>query len=1131
MALRGVGRDAEIATTDLQGYIRALEHQGVARADASGIVADIARTPGIAAADIGRAAQLAPDLAAATGTDAKAAGKQLGDLFASPADGIRKLDGALNFLTVSQAAAIRTMLEHGERAKAVDLAIEALTKRIGGLSRDALSPMGTALRDLSTSWTGFMDSVAQSGPIIALVETLKLAVQGISWAVASTPPGERTDREIARLEEQLSGKDSYGAPSITGDARNVLGQQLANARAMRMVQGGPVTGAAAASPDVGTRPSGSPIGEPSPGQLAAQQKQVDLLTQSYRDQQRVLAASVPDRVRVRAEIAATHEAAEKSITGAAREELIRRRVAEAIATEVDARGQQVAAITREGQAALALAQASEQGGASMLRSKAAADAHAQAATQTAVNEKALAEAILNRGAAQQAASGADAAVALKNQNEALRSLIDAEQQGDRAAYYATIEVSVREATRAMEAHREVATDPAIRAALTAEIDLVRRRTEEQAALNTELAQQRRLSAGRREIDDLRDQTGLLGQSAAVRERELATRRAIRQLEREGFDAANLPAAQQALVDQAGALADANTELRQQRTLYDGIADSAVQAFSRVGDAITQAFVSGQGAAVNWGNVARGVVSSVLSEIVKLAIINPILNGVLGTERPSLLSLGGSGGGGGVGGGGGFGLGDLAGLSGLLPTGGLSGMLGLSGGAGGLFAGANASLFGTAGFAGGAGGAGSTAGTAGLFGTFGASSIGSVLGGAGAGFGAGMFLNSLLGGNQTGGMIGSGGGALAGALIGSIVPGIGTLIGGLIGGALGGAGGGLFGPGESVKGYGFRLQSAGYGPDATPTNAMADSLLPISRSAYNASGDAQFKQADALVATVNAYLAQRGLQVGGASIIGGNKNGADYSWADAGSLSEGFTRLRFSSKDEAGLSGALGGKVFDDPAKLQAFVEGFYQVQTAITDLTDTADQKLAKSLGAVNAQFDALGAKAREYGIAETGLGEARAKAIAEIQGQQSKPQQSAAGQSLLADLAFGTQSALAPEQKYFAALSLLNDARGKLAAGGGVDDFSQTARQVLPVARDFLGTSERYAALVADVAGAVAGKGGDPAGLGALLQAQVDGGDALRETFARYGERQLDVATATLTEFRRLASAIEALLARRTAA
>ncbi len=657
VALRGVGRDAEIATAELQNYVRVLEQQGVARADARGIVTDLARTPGLAARDIGRAAQLAPDLAAATGTDAAAAAKQLADLFTTPVEGIRRLDGALNFLTASQAAAIRTMLEHGEKTRAVDLAVEALTRRIGGLSREALSPMGQSLRDLSNSWSAFMDAVATSRPIIALVETLSLAVRGMGAVVGSAAPAEQTDREIARLEGLLAGTDSYGAPSVAGDARRVVEQQLADARARRMMQGGPITGGAAAAPDPGGRTAGSPIGEPSPGQLAAQQKQVDLLTQSYRDQQRVLAASVPDRVRVRAEIAAEREAAEKSITGAAREELIRRRVAEAIRTETDARGQEVAAITREGQAALALAQASEQGRAAMLRARAEAEAHSEAASKTGVAETALAQAILNRNAAQEAASGAETAVALNEQNEALRRLIEAERQGDRASYWAAIDARVREATRAMEAQREVATDPAIREALTREIDLVRRRTQEQAALNAELAQSRRLSAGRRELDDLRDQVDLLGESAAVRERELATRRAIRQLVQEGADPANLTAQQQALVDQAAALADANTSLRQQRSLYDGIADSAVQAFSRVGDAITQAFVGGEGAAVNWGNVARGVVSSVLSEIAKLTLINPILNGILGTERPSVFSLGG-------GGGGLSGIGNLLGLSDL-----------------------------------------------------------------------------------------------------------------------------------------------------------------------------------------------------------------------------------------------------------------------------------------------------------------------------------------------------------------------------------------------------------------------------------------------------------------------------------
>src|SRR5690606_22386040 len=146
-------------------------------------------------------------------------------------------------------------------------------------------------------------------------------------------------------------------------------------------------------------------------------------------------------------------------------------------------------------------------------------------------------------------------------------LIDAEQQGDRAAFQAAVAERTREATRAMEAQREVATDPAIREALTAEIDLVRRRTEEQAALNAELAQQRRLSAGRRELDDLRDRIDLLGESAAVRERELATRRAIKQLvEQHGADPANLSDWQKEVVDQAAAIADANTQLRQQRGL-------------------------------------------------------------------------------------------------------------------------------------------------------------------------------------------------------------------------------------------------------------------------------------------------------------------------------------------------------------------------------------------------------------------------------------------------------------------------------------------------------------------------------------------------------------------------------------
>lgn len=138
---------------------------------------------------------------------------------------------------------------------------------------------------------------------------------------------------------------------------------------------------------------------------------------------------------------------------------------------------------------------------------------------------------------------------------------------------------------------------------------------------------------------------------------------------------------------------------------------------------------------------------------------------------------------------------------------------------------------------------------------------------------------------------------------------------------------------------------------------------------------------------------------------------------------------------------------------------------------------------------------------------------------------------SILGGLAYGGLSPLAPEQKYFASLTALNQARQALDEGGSVAEFASIAQQVLPVARDFLGTSERYAALVADVASAVASNGGDPAGLSGLLQAQVEGTDALKDVLSRYGEQQYSVANATLSEIKRLASAIEALMARSVAA
>jgi len=445
--------------------------------------------------------------------------------------------------------------------------------------------------------------------------------------------------------------------------------------------------------------------------------------------------------------------------------------------------------------------------------------------------------------------------------------------------------------------------------------------------------------------------------------------------------------------------------------WNELAGIGERAFDRLGDAIVQAFVSGQGAAVNFGNVARAILSSVVADIAKLAVVNPVLNSIFPSTQPRATLSGAFGGSGG--------LGDLLGLSGLMPDGGLMGALGLAGvGSTVLIPGLTQTTSAALGAMGGLYGPASAAQLAATGGSLASGlTVSGLFGGAGAGFGAGMLLNSLVGGNQTGGMIGSGLGAAGGAILGSIIPGIGTLIGGLIGGAAGGGLGGLFGPGESLRGYGLRLQSSAYDPAVGGTTAFGTGLLPIDRTFYDDEGRAVFAQAEQQVAATNAYLSSRNLRVAGASIVGGNRNGPDYSWADAGTVGEGFSRLRFSAADNAELDQQLRQRNFQGVEGLQAYVEGFTQAQEAIKALAGEAMPQFTAQMRAVNDNFEAAARQARAYGIAETTLTEARAKAVAALEAQRAETLRqsdvalsirrlAAAGSSLEADLARQTEQA-----------------------------------------------------------------------------------------------------------------------------
>lgn len=493
--------------------------------------------------------------------------------------------------------------------------------------------------------------------------------------------------------------------------------------------------------------------------------------------------------------------------------------------------------------------------------------------------------------------------------------------------------------------------------------------------------------------------------------------------------------------------------------FDAVVSIGERAFERLGDAMVDAFVSGQGAAVNFGNVARGIAASVVTDFAKLAIVNPILNSLFvgsGGPRPTLSAA--------FGGGGGVGLGDVLGLSSLIPKDSLLGSLGISG-ASGWMASANASLFGTPGTLSGSfadlGGitVSGTPATSGLLGSGGIASIGGVLGAAGLGFGAGNLLNTLVGGNQTGGMVGSalgtGAGIAAALALDMALPGAGTLLA-LLGGAAGGGIGGLFGPGPSVQGWAYYLQGEN------------GRLAPIDRRWYNDSGAQQFQYADQQVAAINAFMAQRGISVSGISAVGGNRFGPDLSHGALASFEEAFAKLSFSANDNL-LGGALSGRSFAGGSALVQFVEGFTAVRDTIRNLTETPAQTLARQLEAVGKQFDDLSAKAKEYGISEEGLAEARQKAIDKIK-EQSNPE----GQAIRAylarlDVADPTR---APVDRFGSAQSQFDVDLAAARAGDKValGRITGSADTLLGAGRAMYASGPQFAALMAMVTSSLSG-------------------------------------------------------------
>jgi hypothetical protein len=229
VALRGMGRDAEVTTAQLNKMVEAMRDQGVSKADARGVLTSAIRSPGLSSVGVSAISSLAADFAAGSGQDVQAAAKALTDGLTGGYTAAMKLADAYKVLSPTQKETIRQLYETGRSAEASSILLDAMNRRFVGLAEASKSTLGLALKDLGRAWDDLLTRLAGSEATIAIIQKLADALNylaksgqpggmGGGFAAGATLKGQINlkqkfyDDAVADLERMKANSELSGAP-------------------------------------------------------------------------------------------------------------------------------------------------------------------------------------------------------------------------------------------------------------------------------------------------------------------------------------------------------------------------------------------------------------------------------------------------------------------------------------------------------------------------------------------------------------------------------------------------------------------------------------------------------------------------------------------------------------------------------------------------------------------------------------------------------------------------------------------------------------------------------------------------------------------------------------------------------
>ncbi|NSL92912.1 phage tail protein [Acetobacter syzygii] len=151
---------------------------------------------------------------------------------------------------------------------------------------------------------------------------------------------------------------------------------------------------------------------------------------------------------------------------------------------------------------------------------------------------------------------------------------------------------------------------------------------------TQLAQQ--TSANNDQLAVLQAQTASIGQNDDARQLMVAHMQAEQQVLRGGTSLTDEAA--QAYLKSADAVAEASIAYQHQQQVLDDVTGSLSNMADQLSDGITQGFLQGTSSGMSFKSTLQGVETQIVSMIARMALINPLLNGIDGKSRSTLSDI-------------------------------------------------------------------------------------------------------------------------------------------------------------------------------------------------------------------------------------------------------------------------------------------------------------------------------------------------------------------------------------------------------------------------------------------------------------------------------------------------------------